>query len=54
MPVLGMPLDMFLVFTVTLIAGSLGALHFVVVHLIIGKPVDESGLEENVNSRGVQ
>lgn len=33
---------MFLVFVATLIAGSLGAIHFTVVHVIMGKPVDET------------
>ncbi|MDY6818052.1 MAG: hypothetical protein SVG88_05255 [Halobacteriales archaeon] len=42
MPVLGMPTDMFLVFVATLIAGSIGAIHFTVVHVIMGKPVDET------------
>ncbi|MFB6299429.1 MAG: hypothetical protein ABEH65_04140 [Halobacteriales archaeon] len=44
MPVLGMPTDMFLVFVATLIAGSIGAMHFIVVHVIMGKPVDEGVL----------
>lgn len=42
MSVLGMPTGMFLVFVATLVAGSLGAAHFVIVHLIMGKPVDEN------------
>ena len=54
MSVLGMPLEMFLVFAATLIAGSLGALHYVVVHVLMGKPVDESGLEETVEKRGAR
>ena len=41
MAILGMPLDMFLVFVATILAGSLGAIHYVVVHVIMGKPVDE-------------
>lgn len=46
MSVLGMPMGMFLVFVATLIAGSLGAIHFVIVHVIMGKPVDENIREE--------
>jgi hypothetical protein len=42
MSVLGMPTDMFLVFVATLIAGSLGAIHFTVVHVIMGRPVEEN------------
>lgn len=42
MSVLGMPTEMFLVYVLTLIAGSLGAIHYVVVHMIMGKPVDEN------------
>ncbi len=41
MTVLGMPLDMFLVFAATILAGSLGAIHYVVVHVVMGKPVNE-------------
>lgn len=45
MTVLGMPLEMFLVFAVTLVGGSVGAIHYVVVHVLMGKPVDETGLQ---------
>ncbi|WP_227357510.1 hypothetical protein [Haladaptatus salinisoli] len=54
MTILGLPLDMFLVFALTLIAGSLGALHFVVVHVLLGKPVDESGLEKTADTRSIR
>lgn len=46
MSVLGMPMEMFLVFLATLVAGSLGAAHFVIVHVIMGKPVTENIREE--------
>ena len=46
MAVLGMPTGMFLVFVATLIAGSLGAAHFVIVHVLMGKPVEENIREE--------
>jgi len=46
MSVLGMPTEMFLVFVATLVAGSLGAGHFVIVHVIMGKPIDENIREE--------
>jgi hypothetical protein len=42
MSVLGMPTAMFLVFVATLLAGSLGAIHYVAVHVIMGKPFDET------------
>lgn len=42
MSVLGMPTDMFIVFVLTLLAGSIGAIHYTVVHIIMGKPVDET------------
>lgn len=42
MAVLGMPTAMFLVFAVTLIAGSAAAIHYTVVHVLLGKPIDES------------
>ncbi|GAB3326368.1 MULTISPECIES: hypothetical protein [Haloplanus] len=46
MPVLGMPTGMFLVFVATLVAGSLGTAHYVIVHVIMGQPVDEYIREE--------
>ncbi len=42
MSVLGMPTDMFIVFVLTLLAGSIGAIHYTVVHIIMGRPVDET------------
>ena len=42
MSVLGMPTDMFVVFVLTLLAGSIGAIHYTVVHIIMGRPVDET------------
>lgn len=41
MTVFGMPDSMFLVFVATLLAGSLGAVHYVVVHVLLGKPVND-------------
>lgn len=41
MAVLGMPIAMFLVFVATLVAGSLGAAHYLIVHVVMGRPVDE-------------
>lgn len=52
MSVLGMPIEMFLVFAATLIAGSLGAIHFLIVHVIMGKPIDEHIREEPPADRG--
>lgn len=42
MTVFGMSESMFLVFLATLLAGSLGAFHYVVVHVILGKPTNEA------------
>lgn len=41
MTLLGMPTGMFIIFAVTLFAGSLGAIHYVVVHVLLGKPFDQ-------------
>lgn len=38
MTTLGMPTSMFLVFVATVLAGSLGAIHFVVFHIILRRP----------------
>lgn len=46
MSILGMPTSMFLVFVATLVAGSLGAVHYLIVHVIMGKPVAETIREE--------
>lgn len=43
MTILGMPESMFLVFAATVLAGSLGAIHYTIVHVLLGKPfADES------------
>ncbi|MFB6201066.1 MAG: hypothetical protein ABEI98_03555 [Halorhabdus sp.] len=42
MTILGMPTSMFLVFVATLLAGSIGAIHYVVVHVLMGRPVEET------------
>ncbi len=39
--IFGMPTAMFLIFVATLVAGCLGAIHYVVVHVIMGRPVEE-------------
>lgn len=41
MTILGLPLPMFLVFAATLLAGSLGAIHFLVVHIWLARPIRE-------------
>ncbi|WP_121741336.1 hypothetical protein [Natronorubrum halophilum] len=38
MTILGMPEAMFAVFVATILAGSLGAFHYVIVHVLLGKP----------------
>ena len=44
MTVLGLPLSMFLVFVATILAGSFGAIHYTVVHLIMGRPFPDEGV----------
>lgn len=36
--ILGMPTEMFAVFAATIVAGSLGAVHYVIVHVILKRP----------------
>ena len=43
MTVFGMPLSMFLVFVATVLAGSLGAIHYVIVHMILKRPFADEG-----------
>jgi hypothetical protein len=38
MTTLGMPTSMFLVFAATIAAGSLGAIHYVIYHIILDRP----------------
>ena len=47
MTVFGMPTSMFMVFVATLLAGSIGAIHYVVVHIILGKPVHEGIIDRD-------
>lgn len=48
MSVLGMPVSMFLVFAATLFVGSIAAIHYTVVHVLLGKP-----FEDNTSTRAV-
>ena len=41
MTTFGLPTSMFLVFVATVLAGSLGALHYLVVHVLLGRPFAE-------------
>jgi hypothetical protein len=52
MTVLGMPLSMFLVFAATVLAGSLGAIHYTVVHIILGRPFEDEGERRQVRDPG--
>lgn len=52
MTVLGMPTSMFLVFAATLLAGSLGAIHYVVLHVIMDEPVIEKIRQEPARGGG--
>jgi hypothetical protein len=38
MTILGLPASMFIIFVATVVAGSLGAIHYVVFHVILGRP----------------
>ncbi|XVH33228.1 hypothetical protein ACNS7O_16810 (plasmid) [Haloferacaceae archaeon DSL9] len=51
MTILGMPEMMFLVFVATILAGSLGAIHYVLVHVLLGKPVNERISETNTTTQ---
>ncbi|MBT8405236.1 MAG: hypothetical protein KJP18_15335 [Gemmatimonadetes bacterium] len=42
MTAFGLPGPMFWVFVATIVAGSLGALHFLIVHVALGRPVVET------------
>ena len=42
MPTLGLPTPMFVIFVVTVLAGSLGAVHYLVAHVIMGRPFAET------------
>jgi len=35
---LGLPLSMFLVFAIVILAGSLGAIHYLIVHVLLRRP----------------
>ncbi len=52
MTTLGMPNSMALVFAATILAGSLGAIHFVIVHMIMGRPFSDEGDEITTRSAG--
>lgn len=39
-PMIGMPTEMFAVFLATLLAGSAAAIHYTVVHVVLGRPVE--------------
>ena len=41
MPTFGLPTSMFLVFLATILAGSIGAIHYLIVHVVMGKPFAE-------------
>jgi hypothetical protein len=41
MTTFGLPTSMFLVFVATILAGSIGAIHYLIVHVIMGKPFAE-------------
>ncbi|WP_227355136.1 hypothetical protein [Haladaptatus salinisoli] len=45
MTVLGLPLSTFLVFVATFVAGSLGAVHYLVVHVLRGESFDRYDAE---------
>lgn len=42
MTVIGLPTTTFVMIIATLLAGSLGAIHYVVVHKVMGKPFSDT------------
>lgn len=54
MTVFGMPESMFLVFIATLLAGSLGAIHYTLVHVILGKPVNDATQNQTMEDNPIQ
>jgi hypothetical protein len=52
MTILGLPLSMFLVFVATVLAGSLGAIHYVIVHVIMGRGFPDEDLPIEVHDPG--
>lgn len=52
MTILGLPLSMFLVFAGTVLAGSLGAIHYTIVHIIMGRPFEDQGHGREVRDPG--
>lgn len=42
MSIVGMPLEMFLVFAATIAAGHLAAVHYLIVHVILEQPPEEN------------
>ena len=54
MTVFGMPESMFLVFVATLLAGSLGAIHYTLVHVILGKPVNDTTQNQAIEDNPIQ
>lgn len=51
MPTLGLPTPMFVIFVATVLAGSLGAIHYVIVHVVMGRPFAEIPPPVVVDSR---
>ena len=52
MTILGMPDPTFMVFVVTILAGSIGAIHYVLTYVILGRPitnVDQESSSKTVN-----
>lgn len=52
MTIFGLPLSMFLVFAGTVLAGSLGAIHYTVVHIIMGRPFEDQGRTRELRDPG--
>lgn len=42
MSIVGMPLEMFLVFVATVFVGSAAMIHYVIVHVLMGRPPEEN------------
>lgn len=49
---LGMPPSMFLVFAVVVLAGSLGAIHYLIVHILLRRPFGDEAVGGGTGTDG--
>ena len=46
MTILGLPTSMFLIFALTIVAGSLGAIHYTIMHIILKRPFGDEAMKQ--------